>query len=46
MTAQEMHNIIYGLPQMPTREEDMQRNTAVALDYTAYQLSQQIEKAT
>ena len=46
LTASEMQNIIYGLPQMQAWEVDMQMNTAVALDYTAYQLSRQIKEAT
>ena len=41
-----MQNIIYGLPQTLSREVDIQRNTTVARDYTAYQLRQQIEMAT
>ena len=46
LTALEMRNIVYGLPQVSIREVDMQRNTTVALEYTAYQLSRQIEAAT
>ncbi len=45
LTSPEMQNIMYGVPQMPTREVDMQRNTAVAFDYTAYQLSWQLVTA-
>ncbi len=36
---------VYKMPQIDIREVDMQRNTAVALDYVAYQLSRQIEVA-
>ncbi|MCP3664982.1 MAG: hypothetical protein GY696_21210, partial [Gammaproteobacteria bacterium] len=36
---------VYKMPQLDIREVDMQRNTAVALDYVAYQLSRQIEAA-
>ncbi len=34
---------VYQMPQLDVREVDMQRNTAMALDYLAYQLSRQIE---
>ena len=37
---------VYKMPQISIREIDMQRNTAVALEYVAYQLSWQIEAAT
>ncbi|MCP3664716.1 MAG: hypothetical protein GY696_19860 [Gammaproteobacteria bacterium] len=46
LTTTETRNIVYGLPQVYIREINMQRNTAMALEYTAYQLSRQIEAAT
>ncbi|MCP3663074.1 MAG: hypothetical protein GY696_11355 [Gammaproteobacteria bacterium] len=36
---------VYKMPQLDVREVEMQQNTAVALDYVAYQLSRQIEAA-
>ena len=39
LTDKEMQNIIYGLPQMPARKVDLQINTALAIDYTVYQLT-------
>ncbi|MCP3661917.1 MAG: hypothetical protein GY696_05370 [Gammaproteobacteria bacterium] len=37
---------VYKMPQISIREIDIQRNTAVTLEYVAYQLSRQIEAAT
>ena len=37
---------VYKMPQIAIREIDMQWNTAVALEYVAYQLSRQIEAPT
>ncbi|MCP3662971.1 MAG: hypothetical protein GY696_10820, partial [Gammaproteobacteria bacterium] len=37
---------VYKMPQIDIHEVDMQRNTAVALDYVAYQLSRQIKADT
>ena len=37
---------VYKMPQIAIREIDIQRNTAVALEYVAYQLSRQIKAAT
>ncbi|MCP3660926.1 MAG: hypothetical protein GY696_00280 [Gammaproteobacteria bacterium] len=37
---------VFKMPQIAIQEIDMQRNTAVDLEYVAYQLSRQIEAAT
>ena len=39
-------NKVMGLLQLTPRDDDLGVNTAMALDYTAYQLTWQIEEAT
>ncbi|MCP3667307.1 MAG: hypothetical protein GY696_33245 [Gammaproteobacteria bacterium] len=41
-----MQNKVTGLPQFPAQEVDLQVNNVVALEYTAYQLTQQIKTAS
>ncbi|MCP3661237.1 MAG: hypothetical protein GY696_01880 [Gammaproteobacteria bacterium] len=46
LTVPERQNIVDELPQISTREVNMQRETAVALEYMAFQLKRQFEEAT
>ena len=45
MAKSDTREKVHQMPQLDIREVDMQRNTAIALDYLAYQLSRQIEAA-
>ena len=46
LSRHEVQNKVTGLPQFPAQEVDLQVNNVVALDYTAYQLTQQIKTAS
>ncbi len=45
MAQLDIREKVHQMPQLKVREVDMQRNTAMALDYLGYQLSRQIEAA-
>ena len=45
LTIPERRQAVQGLPQVSTREVNIQRETGVALEYATYRLHQQIETA-
>ena len=46
LSSHKVQNKVTRLPQLSAREVDLWENNALALDYTAYQLTRQIKTAT